>query len=346
MGPYMDILNKATRKRYWIFIASIAALITALHFFVFTRHSPLIVLEELYYIPLLLGAFWFGFKGALVTYVLVSLLYLSFFFGNWTTSILGLADRVLHLVFSGIFTLTAGFYVDRERKRGQRAEREKYLAGVGQAATTIVHDLKNPLITILGFGRRIQEGKGNIDGAVQMIMDSARSMERIVNDVLDFARPIRLELKEEDVRTIIRRVYDFCTTKAEEKGVTLSLDLPAEPMPVVMDGVQLQRALVNLVNNAIEASDTGQDVALDAAFGEKSQFIRIRDHGPGMDKEALEKLFIPFITTKKGGNGLGLSSAKKIIEAHKGTIRIESQRGTGTEVIIDVPYKDNRLIGE
>jgi len=179
-----------------------------------------------------------------------------------------------------------------------------------------------------------------------VIMDSARSMERIVNDVLDFARPIRLELKEEDVRTIIRRVYDFCTTKAEEKGVNLSLDLPAEPMPVVMDGVQLQRALVNLVNNAIEASDTGQDVVLVAAFGEKARFIRIRDHGPGMDKEALEKLFTPFITTKKGGNGLGLSSAKKIIEAHKGTIRIESQQGTGTEVIIDVPYKDKGLKGE
>ena len=336
----MDILTKVTRKTYWILIASGAAFITVLHFFVFTRHSPLIVLEELYYIPLLLGAFWFGFKGALVTYVLVSLWYLPFFFGNWTTSVLGVADRVLHLAFSGMFTLTAGFFVDRERKRRQRAEKEKYLAGVGQAATTIVHDLKNPLITILGFGRRIQEGKGNIDAAVQMIMDSARSMERIVNDVLDYARPIRLELKEEDIRAIIRRVYDFCTTKAEEKGVSLSLDLPAEPMPVVMDGVQTQRALINLVNNAIEASDTGQNVELVAACGMKAPFIKIRDHGSGMDNEALEKLFTPFFTTKKGGNGLGMVIAKKIIEAHKGTIRIESQQGKGTEVIIDVPYKD------
>ncbi len=327
-------------KRYWIFIASAVILITELHFLILTRNSSLIVIEELYYIPLLLGAFWLGLRGALVTYVIVSLLYLLFFFGNWTTSILGMAERVLHLVFSGMFTLTACFIVDRERKRRQQTEREQYLAGIGQAATTIVHDLKNPLITILGFGRRIQEGKGNIDSAVQIIMDSAWSMERIVNDVLDYARPIQLELNVEDARDIIRQVYDFCTTKAVEKVVSLSLALPAEPIPVAMDGIQMKRALINLVNNAIEASDTGQNVLLDAAHGKKTPIIRIRDHGCGMDKEALEKLFTPFYTTKKGGNGLGMSISKKIIEAHSGMIRIESQKETGTEVIIDVPYKE------
>jgi two-component system, NtrC family, sensor histidine kinase HydH len=340
MVPYVDMLTKVKGKRYWIFIASVAALIPVLHFFVFARYSPLVVLEELYYIPLLLGALWFGFKGALVTYVFVSLLYLPFFFGDWTTSLLGVADRVLHLVFSGIFTFTAAFFVDRERKKRQQAERETYLAGIGQAATTIVHDLRNPLIAILGFGRRLQEGKGNIDTAVQVIMDSARSMERIVNDVLDFARPIRLELVEEDARAVLQRAYDFCTTKVEDKGVALSLDLPSEPVPVVMDGVQMQRALVNLVNNAIEASGTGQNVLLTAADEKNHLAVRIRDHGSGMDQEALDKLFTPFFTTKKGGTGLGMSIAKKIIEAHKGKIRIESKQGAGTKVIIELPYKD------
>jgi len=172
----MDKVTRTEEKRYLIFIASLAVLITLLHFLVFANYSPLIVFEELYYVPLLLGALWFGLRGALLTYVLVSLLYLPFFFGGWTTSSLGVADRVLHLVFSGIFTLTAGFFVDRERKRRQQAEREKYLAGIGQVATTIVHDLKNPLITILGFARRIREGKGNMDTAAQAITDSAQNM--------------------------------------------------------------------------------------------------------------------------------------------------------------------------
>jgi two-component system, NtrC family, sensor histidine kinase HydH len=336
----IDILRKAKRKRYWIFITSAAALISVLHFYLFTRHLPLVVFEELYYIPLFLGAFWFGSRGALAVYVLVSLFYLPFFFGDGANSALGLADRVLHLIFSGVFTFTIAFFVDRERKRGQEAEREKYLAGIGQVATAIVHDLKNPLIAILGLGQRIQEGKVNTDAAVQVIMNSARSMERIVNDVLDFARPIRLELKDEDVRTIVSRVYDLSAKKAEEKGVFLPLDLPAESVPVAMDGEQMQRALINLFNNAIEASDAGQKVVLTVTDAKSHLDIRIKDQGSGMDKEALQTIFTPFFTTKKGGTGLGLPIAKKIIEAHKGTIRVESQQGTGTEVRIQLPHKD------
>ncbi|RPI78672.1 MAG: sensor histidine kinase [Desulfobacteraceae bacterium] len=337
----MDILTKVKGKRYRIFILSIAAIITALHFLVFARYSPLIVLEELYYIPLFLAALWLGFKGAIMTYVLVSFLYFPFFFGGWTTSALGAADRSLHLIFSGIFTFTAGFVVDHERRRRQHAEREKHLAGIGQAAATIVHDLKNPLIVILGYGRRIQEGKGSTEAAVQAIMDSAHSMERIVDDVLDFARPIRLELKEEDARTVIRRVYDFCAIKAQGKGVSLSLDIPGEQVTIDLDSDQMKRALINMVNNAIEASNPGQKVVLVAARGKRTSVIRISDYGSGMDKETLEKLFTPFFTTKKGGTGLGMSIAKKIIEAHDGTIRIESRQGTGTDVIIDMPYKGN-----
>jgi two-component system, NtrC family, sensor histidine kinase HydH len=333
----MDILTKTKGKRYWILIASAAALITALHFLVFRRLSPLVILEELYYIPLLLGAIWFGFKGALVTYILVSLLYSPFFFGDWTISALSVMDRVLHLVFSGIFALAAGFFVDRERKRREQAEREKYLAGVGLAATTIVHDLRNQLFKILGFGQRLEEGKGNTDAAVRVIMNSARSMERIVNDVLDFAKPIRLERKNEDVRAVINRVHDLCATKAEEKGVSLSLDLPTEPVLVVVDGEQIQRALIDLVNNAIEASGTGQKVVLTAEYRKTQVAVTVKDHGSGMDKEALKNLFTPFFTTKKGGNGLGMSIAKKIIEAHNGTIRIESEQGKGTEVLIELP---------
>jgi two-component system sensor histidine kinase HydH len=338
----IDLLMKAKGKRYWIFITSAAALISVLHFYLLTRHLPLVVFEELYYIPLFLGAFWYGFRGAIAVYFLVSLLYLPFFFGGGTNSVLGLADRVLHLVFSGVFTFTTAFFVDHERKGRQEAEREKYLAGIGQAATTIVHDLKNPLIAILGLGQRIQEGKVNIDAAVEVIMNSARSMERIVNDVLDFARPIRLELMEEDLRGIVRRVYDLSARNAEDKGVLLPLDLPAESVPVVMDVEQMQRAVVNLLNNAIEASDPGQKVVLTVMNGKSHLNISIKDHGSGMDKEALEKIFTPFVTTKKRGTGLGLPIAKKIIEAHKGTLRVESKQGAGTEVKIELPHTDGR----
>ena len=327
-----------TRKRYLVFIASTVGLITLLHFLVFAKYSPLIVLEELYYIPLLCGALWFSLRGAILTYAIVSLLYLPLFFGIWTTSPFAVADRLLHLVFSGIFTFTAFYFADREKKRKQQVEREQHLASIGRVATTIVHDLKNPLITILGFARRIHEGKGDMASAAQAISESAQNMQKIVYDVLDFSKPIRLELKEEDVRNVVKQACDTCMEKASGVGISLSINMPDSPMNALVDSFNLVRALANLINNAIEASAEGQSVIITASPERKHLAIGIRDNGSGMDKETAENLFVPFYTKKASGTGLGMSISKKIIEGHRGTIRINSHPGMGTEVIIELPY--------
>src|SRR4030042_3102592 len=161
----------------------------------------------------------FGLKGALLTYFFVSILYLPFLFGQWAMTVLSLIDRILHLFFTGIFVLVAGFLIYRERRRAHQFEKDRYLTGLGQVAATIVHDLKNPLISILGFAKRIREGKGDINTAAQVIEDSAQNMQRIVDGVLDFARPIRLELKEEDIHRVGQRACDSCKMEAEEGKV-------------------------------------------------------------------------------------------------------------------------------
>lgn len=98
-----------------------------------------------------------------------------------------------------MFAFLTGFLADRDKRHQKQSERDRLLASIGKVSTTIVHDLKNPLITILGFAKHIREGKGNPDVAIQAIIESARNMERIVNDVLDFTKPTRFELKEEDI---------------------------------------------------------------------------------------------------------------------------------------------------
>lgn len=326
-------------KRYYFFagIAVFTLLITVLHFSVLQPLSPNVVLEELYYIPLFFGALFFGLKGALVTYSIVSLLYLPFLSGSWTATFIGMMDRVLHLVFSGIFVFLAGFLVDRERRRQQQEEKDRYLAGIGQVATAIVHDLKNPLITIIGFAKRIREGKGSVDAAAQSIIESAQNMQQIVNDVLDFAKPVHVTLKEEDLRGVIMQASDACREKAAVAGVQLSVDVPDQPLYAAADSFTLQRALVNLINNAIEASGKGQSVMLSVSTAKQLLLITIKDRGSGIDSETLENMFAPFYTRKTGGTGLGLPIAKKIIEAHKGTIRVSSTVGAGTEVVIGLP---------
>ncbi|MFH1703882.1 MAG: HAMP domain-containing sensor histidine kinase [Nitrospirota bacterium] len=331
------MVNKKTY--YLVAIAVFVVLVTALHHLFLQKQSPHVVLEEIYYIPILFGALFFGLKGAILIYLFASLSYLPFFFGSWAATFLVLINRLLHLLFTGVFAFLAGFFVDRERKRQKELDKERYLAGIGQVATTIVHDLKNPLITILGFARRIREGKGNTESNAEAITDSAQHMQRIVNDVLDFSKPIKLALKEEDLRNVIKQVSDSCITKAEQRGVPLFIDTPIHPLNIVIDSFNMQRALSNLINNAIEASDKGQEVKVTAEAKKDYLYVMIKDHGSGMDKETLENIFTPFYTKKSGGTGLGLPIAKKIIEGHKGKIRIDSKPGAGTEVIIEFLYR-------
>jgi two-component system sensor kinase FixL len=335
MGNKLEMIN---RKTYFVIaMATLIIFITSLHHLILQKQSPDVVLEELYYIPILFGALFFGLKGALLIYLFASLSYLPFFFGGWTATFLDLIDRLLHLLFTGMFAFFAGFLVDRERKRQRELYKERYLASIGQVATTIVHDLKNPLITILGFARRIHEGKGNTDSNAEAITDSAQQMQRIVNDVLDFSKPVKLELKEENLNNVIKKVSDSCRTKAEEKGVPLIIDIPDRPLNIVFDSFNVQRALTNLINNAIEASDKGKEVKVTTEAKKNYLYIIIKDHGSGMDKETLENLFAPFYTRKSGGTGLGMPIAKKIIDGHKGNIRVVSQSGIGTEIIIELP---------
>ena len=334
-------LNK---KNYHILaIVTLTTLITYLHFVTMRHYSELVVLEELYYLPLLLGVLRFGLKGAVITWLFVSAAYLPFFSGAGTMTVPELMDRVLHLVFTGAFASVAYFLAERERKKLKQAEQDRYLAGIGQVATVIVHDLKNPLISILGFARRLREGKGDVTLAAQTIEDSAQNMQRIVSSVLDFAKPLQLDLKEVDIWNIVNRAGESCRTKAAAKGVTLAMQLPSAPVIIAIDRSHIERALINLIDNAVDASLQGAPVSVTAATDRKEIIITIKDQGTGMDSETLASLFMPFYTTKNEGTGLGMPISRKVIEAHAGTLGITSKQGVGTEAKIRLPYKTDAI---
>lgn len=327
------------RKSY-VSLAAICAvppLLTLMHVLVLQRMSPHVVLEELYYIPIFWGALRFGLKGAVLIYLFASLFYLPFFSAEWSLSHLDTLDRVFHLLFSALFAFLAGYLIDRDRRMQKQAEEDRSLRGIGQAATAIVHDLRNPLITILGFAKRMREGKGNPVEAAQTILQSAENMQKIVHDVLDFSKPVQLTIKEEDAGNMVRQAVDLCKAKAEGARVNLAAEIPAQPVRAEMDCFQMQRALVNLINNAIEASSNGQNVAISVIHGDKSLNIVIKDNGAGMDSETIEEIFTPFYTRKKGGTGLGMSITKKIIDSHRGRITVRSRSGKGTAVTVVLP---------
>ena len=327
--------------------AQAAVLCSAVLFISYLHYSSVSVVQSLhdiyralYYLPVMLAALLFGLKGAALMYLLVLLTYLPFVVSSWTGKPIVEADRLLHLSLQGVLAILAGYMIDRDRRNREKIEKERYLSGIGRAATAVVHDLKNPLITIEGFARRLREGKGNVESSAEAILDSAERMQRIVHDVLDFARPLKIEQKKGDISSAVGRACDACDAKADKAAVTIRREFPDTPVYGSIDSFHLERAITNIISNAIEASAAGQPVTSSVLQEGRTAVIKVTDRGTGMDREALEHVFTPFHTTKASGTGLGMPISKKIVEAHLGSIRIESIVGRGTEVTIRIPLQE------
>jgi len=125
--------------------------------------------------------------------------------------------------------------------------------------------------------------------------------------------------------------------KAEQREVILSVDVSANPVYANIDSFHLGRALVNLIANAIDASDKNKIVSIGLNADKTIATIIISDNGSGMEKNVLEEIFVPFYTKKRDGTGLGLPIVKKIIEGHQGNIRISSKPGEGTKAVVELP---------
>jgi signal transduction histidine kinase len=335
-----DIRSIAGNRRFLaaVLIALSVLLIAYLHYSTAYSSPPLhSICAELHYIPLLLAGLMFGFRGAVLTSLLVSVLYAAYILIDWPGASLWVLDNSLHIVFPAAFALLVGLLVDRERRHSRQLEKNLYLSGLGQATAILVHDLKNPLFIIKAVMRRLRHGKTGLPEAEGAIDEAVDRMERVMDGALDFAKPLELNRKEEDATALIGRLVQACTPKAEDEGITLTVDAPEQPLTLSADTVYLERALINLVNNAIEASQRGQEVVIRLLLRKEGATIEIRDHGKGMDKEALENVFVPFYSKKDRGTGLGMAVAKKIIEAHQGRITVGSRLGFGTEIGIDLP---------
>lgn len=325
--------------RIMLVIVLVAGSLTMFHLLAFPQRAPSVVLEELYYIPLLLGTLFFKRWGVLITYCVVSAAYIPFFSAAWTNDLFDLIDRALHLASTAAFSIVAVIIKERMLQQQQELDRDRSLAKIGQVAATIVHDLKNPLICISGFARRIQEHKDDPVQGAAAIVDSVQTMQRIVYDVLDFSKPLSLTLQLQDVREAVGKAVQSCRMKADEKNVILIFEAPDAPVISAIDAPNLQKSLVNLINNAIEASAAGQTVIVNLQASKSGLTIRLTDRGSGIDSETLENVFIPFCSRKVGGSGLGMPIAKKLIEAHGGKIRVRSKPAEGTEIDIELPIK-------
>ncbi len=234
----------------------------------------------------------------------------------------------------------AMFFKDLTRVE-QLEERERLrdrLAAVGEMAAAIAHEVKNPLAGIevmAGLLRRIAE---------------AKMANAIVQEVLEFVRPIRLQVEHTGIAEALHAAVQLADTKVARGSIGVAVDVPPDLPQIQADPHQLTQLFTNLLINAYEAMDGKGRVEItvtamrqdDGGEGREAVRIELMDTGPGMPQEVAERVFDPFFTTKAQGSGLGLAIVRKIVDAHDGQIDLRTAPGGGTLIRVTLPVLVSR----
>ena len=232
------------------------------------------------------------------------------------------------------------------RFQREAAQRER-LSSLGRLSTVVAHEIRNPLMIIRTALRTLKQGTGHspeVEGAIADIDEEVTRLNRIVTEVLDFARPIKFDLAAVNVNALCEDAAR--AVGSEEPGVAAHLDLDRQIGEIVTDGERVRLALVNVLTNARHAVLARTDrpaaaaraielVTRNATPGRVS--IEVRDRGVGIAPDDLSRVFDPFFTTRRTGTGLGLAITRRIIEGLGGTITVTSRPGHGTDVRIELP---------
>jgi len=229
-------------------------------------------------------------------------------------------------------------------KQMQRADR---LASVGEMATGLAHEIKNPLAGISGAISVLAQDFPEDDPrreVVDQILEQIARLNKTVTDLLYFGRPGKPELTWVDINGLIKETLFFISQHPEARNIHRVKELARDLPPALVDVKQIQQVLFNIIINAIQAMEDGGTLTVKTSVspgrGDSRLIqIEIRDTGPGIPPEMLDRIFAPFHTTKNQGTGLGLPICKQLVEQHGGTIRVESEVGRGAAFIIELPVQ-------
>ncbi|WP_457552402.1 ATP-binding protein [Desulfobacula sp.] len=224
-------------------------------------------------------------------------------------------------------------------------QRKEKLASLGTLAAGIAHEVRNPLSSIKGyatfFASLFEEGTENKKAAWVMAQEVDR-VDRVISELLEFARPADLKLKQTDIAQFIHNSLRIIRHEAEDAKVTIIEEIDTALPLLRIDPDRFTQVLLNLYINAIHAMKNGGDLTIKAKARENAIIFKICDTGEGISQEDQANIFNPYYTTKKKGTGLGLAIVYKIIESHNGTIYIASMDGRGTTFVISIPIPANQ----
>jgi signal transduction histidine kinase len=235
-----------------------------------------------------------------------------------------------------------------ERTEMERRVREaERLAHIGQLTTSLAHEIRNPLSSIKMNIQILLKNMlldGNDKRRMEIMAHEISRLERILTEMLDFAKPLRLNLKPASINAIADSCLEEMDAKIKEKGIMVKKRLSKRLPATLVDHEKIEQAIVNVLLNSIEVVPSGSEIEITTKQESRNgKFIRIEiaDNGPGISGEDLPYVFDPFFSNKKKGTGLGLSNVRKIIEAHHGTVKVVSREPSGIRLSFTVPVREN-----
>lgn len=231
-----------------------------------------------------------------------------------------------------------------DRKNAQLVQSEK-LSAIGELSAGLAHEVKNPMVGIVGFAQLGQESTSleECREYFRLIDGDAQRANGILQNLLEFARPPDVVLETLDFNQVVQGAVKLTTHQLQLNGVKVHLQLGDGLPPIKGNGNQLRQVLLNLMMNASQAMESSPDgqkhLYVETKGGDAGVQATLRDTGPGISDEVKRRLFEPFFTTKARGKGtgLGLSVSASIIEAHRGELRVESEPGKGATFFIRLP---------
>ncbi|QDU62539.1 Sporulation kinase E [Planctomycetes bacterium Pan216] len=216
---------------------------------------------------------------------------------------------------------------------------------VASLAGGLAHEIKNPLSTLTLNLQLLTEDFADPENQrerralqkIETLQKECHRLEEILDAFLRFARISELNPAPADLNKIVREVIEFQSAHADACGIVLRDDLHASLPDVRLDADLIKQAVLNLVLNALHVMSEGGELILKTRFDDRFVYLDVIDTGPGMSQEVISRIFKPFYSTRRGGNGLGLPTTKKIVEGHHGRLLVESEPGKGTAFTIELP---------
>jgi signal transduction histidine kinase len=220
-------------------------------------------------------------------------------------------------------------------------ELSRRMAAIGRLTSGVGHEVKNPINAIVVHLELLKNKLGDDDAPATRHLDvidaEIRRLDRVVQTLVDFSRPVDLQLHEQDLRQVIADVLALATEELSTRSVTLESSLPSNPLVANVDADLLKQAVLNVIQNGAQAMPEGGTLRLALEEEKKSAVLRIADEGTGIPDEIRDKIFDLYFTTKAEGSGIGLAMTYRILQLHHGNVEVKSSLGSGTEFLLRIP---------